>query len=169
MSFWYRACQGKKKPEQGGQLANANRLTEHLGVNKHRIINFHKLQKVIQQSLAVVITIIIVIINHNNCILSVHIQRTLRKTSHSVDKMSKLRCCIRAHWNVNVIHFFWHLPSKILQISIVISFSKPVWDYRLHLHDVWCLCFYAIKRLTFKWVQLLMLEGREWYFLPALT
>lgn len=83
--------------------------------------------------------------------------------------MSNLGCSIRACWNVKVIHSFWHLASKMLHISIVISFSKPVWDYRLHLHDVWCVCvcFYGIKWLTFKLVQLLMLEGREWYFLPA--
>lgn len=58
----------------------------------------------------------------------------------------------------------------MLQISIVISFSESVRDYRLHLHDVWCarVCFYGIKWLTFKLVELLMLEGRDRCFLPAL-
>lgn len=56
----------------------------------------------------------------------------------------------------------------MLRISIVISFCGPVRDYRLHLHDVWCVCFYGIKWLTFKWVQLLILGDGEWCFLPAL-
>lgn len=95
-----------------------------------------------------------------------HVENTLRKNKFLHGQMSDLGCCIRASRNVKVIHFFWHLPSKMLQISIVISFSEPVRDYRLHLHDVWCVCFYGIKWLTFKLEQLLMLEGREWCFLP---
>lgn len=83
-------------------------------------------------------------------------------------QMSKFGSCIRARCNVKVIHFFWHLPSKMLQISIVISSCESVWDYGLHLHDVWAVCFYGIKRLTFKLVQLLMLGAcGEWCLLPT--
>lgn len=63
--------------------------------------------------------------------------------------------------NVKVIHFFWHLPSKMLQISIVISSSEVC--MRLQTWFTWrmvcvCLCvYYGIKWLTFKWVQLLIL------------
>lgn len=99
---------------------------------------------------------------------SIALWKYTEKSKFLYVQMSTLGHCIRACCNVKAIHFFWHLPSKMLQISIVISFSEPVWDYRLHLRDVWCVCFYGIKRLTFKLVQLLILEGREWCFLPAL-
>jgi len=84
-------------------------------------------------------------------------------------QMSNFGYCIRARWYVKVIHFFWHLPSKMLQISIVISFSQPVWDYRLNSRVCAraCVCVCVIKYLTFKLVQLLLVQCREWCSLPA--